>query len=300
MPIMPYYNVTEVKDTEGNVIGHNYSTETNLPTPSEVRNRWCFGLPLNKDDGEVIPDEDLYQYLLGAIRTVERKLGIFLKPTTIMCDAENRGLVRGEDYDVEEAPYDYDARAYRQYGFLQLFERPIQKLLSLKMILPNGNPIIDFMASESRQQWIKLNKDRGQVRIVPYAGDPTIFALMGGSQTGYPFVTGMINQNLPHMFHVDYIAGYGAYQIPEDIRNVVAKMAAIDALGIAGDAVLAGVASLSTSMDGLSESYSTTASATNATYGAHILQYQKEIDALFDPKDGNVRTAERGITMIGL
>lgn len=296
MTVMKYYN--ELTDAEGKI---TYTTDTNLPTPSEVRNRWCFGLPLNKENGEVLSDEDIYTFLIGAIRTVERKLGIFLKPTVIMADAEERGLVKGVDYDKEEPPYDYDARAYRQYGFLQLFERPVQKLLALKMILPNGNPIIDFMAEESRRKWIKLDKKAGQVRIVPYAGDPTIFALMGGSQTGYPFVTGTINQNLPHMFHVDYIAGYEAFGIPEDIRNAVAKLASIDILGIAGDAILAGVASLSTSMDGLSESFSTTASATNATYGAHILQYQKEVDTLFDPKDGaGLRSSERGITMIGL
>jgi hypothetical protein len=296
MAVMKYYN--ELATSEG---VKSYTTDTNLPTPSEIRNRWCFGLPLNKEDGTVIPDEDIHMFLIGAIRTVERKLGIFLKPTTIMCNPEERGLVQDVDFDVEEAPYDYDARAYKQYGFLQLFQRPIQRILGLKMILPNGNPIIDFMAEESRRKWVKLDKKAGQVRIVPYAGDPTIFALLGGSQTGYPFVTGMINQNLPHMFHVDYIAGYEAYKIPEDIRNAVAKMAAIDVLGIAGDAVLAGVASLSTSIDGLSESFSTTASATNATYGAHILQYQKEVDTLFDPKEGaGLRTSERGITMIGL
>jgi hypothetical protein len=245
-------------------------------------------------------DEDLHTFLMGAIREVERKIGIYLKPTTIMCNPEERGLVEGVDYDKEEAPYDYDAKQYMQYGFLQLFERPVQKILSLKMILPNGNEIIDFMYDNNRQKWVKLNKKAGQIRIVPYAGDPTIFALMGGSQAGYPFVTGMINANLPHMFHVDYIAGYEAYQIPEDIRNAVAKIASINVLGIAGDAVLAGVASLSTGIDGLSESFSTTASATNATYGAHQLQYQKEVDALFSVKGGALRSSERGITMIGL
>jgi hypothetical protein len=296
MTVIPYY--TEHVDSDGK---KTYTTETNLPTPSEVRNRWCFGLPLNKEDGSVMKDEDIHQFLMGAVREVERKLGIFLKPTVIRCNPEERGLVKGTDYDREEAPYDYDANQYRQYGFLQLFERPVVSIEALKLILPNGNEIIDFMRDSNRMKWVKLNKSAGQVRIVPYAGDPTLFALLGGSQTGYPFVTGAINQNLPHMFHVDYTAGYGAYEIPEDIRNAVAKIATINVLGIAGDAVLAGVASLSTSIDGLSESFSTTASATNATYGAHQLQYQKEVDALFDPKDGaGLRSSERGITMIGL
>lgn len=276
------------------IIGYN---ETNLPTVTEIRETWCFGLPLNREDGTAMPDPDIQLYLDGAIRTVERKLGIFLKPTVIVSNPEERGLVEGVDYEKEEAPYDYSARDYSNWGFLQLRERPVQKLNGLKLVLPNGQIIVDFM---TRPEWVKLYKDSGQLHIVPYAGDPTLFVMLGGSQSGYPFVTGQINANLPQMWYVDYVAGYAQNRIPEDIRNVVAKIASIDVLGIAGDAVLAGVASLSTSIDGLSESFSTTASATNATYGAHILQYQKEVDSFFNPKEGGGRTSERGFTFVGL
>jgi hypothetical protein len=148
---------------------------------------------------------------------------------------------------------------------------------------------------------VKLNKSAGQLRIVPYAGDPSLFNMAGGTLAGYPFIAGAMSGSIPQMLYVSYTAGYGVDKLPKDIRNAVAKYATIDVLGIAGDAVLAGVASLSTAIDGLSESFSTTASATNATYGAHILQYQKEVDALFDDKKGGgLRTSERGITMTGL
>jgi hypothetical protein len=50
-------------------------------------------------------------------------------------------------------------------------------------------------------------------------------------------------------------------------------------LNIAGDLIAgAGIATKSLSMDGLSQSISTTASATNAGYGARILQYNKHIE----------------------
>ncbi len=267
--------------------------DTNLPTVKEIIDRWCFGLPLTKEDGTAMGDKDIQSFLESATCWVERKLGIYLKPTIIACNAEKRGLLKGIDYEVEEPPYDYDARAYRAWGFLQLRQRPVISLQKLSLVLPNGQLIVDF---NLRPEWIKLYKKQGQIHIVPYAGDPTLFAILGGSQTGYPLITGQMNGNLPQMFYVDYVAGYPQYDIPKDIRDVVAKKASIDILGIAGDAMLAGVASLSTSVDGLSESFSTTASATNATYGAHILQYQKEIDAFFDPKDGAARSVERGLT----
>lgn len=273
-------------------------TDTNLPTPEEIRAKWCFGLPLSKDDGEVMPDEDIQLYIDAAITNVERRLGIYLKPTTIACDGGYRGLEEGVDFDKEEPPYDYDARSWVNYGFLQLRERPVQEITELKLVLPNGQIVMDFMA---RPEWVKLNKNAGQVRIVPYAGDSNIFGLAGSTMSGYPFITGAIRGNVPQMLYVSYVCGYAQGKVPADIRNVVAKYAAIDTLGIAADAVLAGVGSVTTSIDGLSESFTTTASAEYGTYSSHIVQYQKEVDSFFDAKDGAAaRSTERGITMTGL
>lgn len=296
MTLLNYYN--ETRDENGVLTG--VTTDTNLPLPSEIRGRWTFGLPLSKDNGEVMSDDEILTWLKSAVRETERRLGIYLKPTKIVTNPDERGLVQGVDFDKEEPAYDYDAKAYKQYGFLQLRERPVQKIEAFKMVLPNGMTIIDFYRDSNTRKWVKLYKDSGQVHIVPYAGDPTLFAMLGGSQSGYPFATGMINRNLPQMLYVDYTAGYGAYQIPEDIRNIVAKIATIDVLGMAGDAVMVGIASVSTGIDGLSESTSLTASATASTYGAHIGQLAKEVKEFFSPKGGGARSSERGITMIGL
>ncbi len=274
--------------------------DTNLPTPKEIRSRWCFGLPLAKEDGQPMTDPDIQAFIDAKVDEMERRIGIPLKPTVIASNPEARGLVKGVDYDKEEPPYDYEVRKWMNYGFLQLRERPVQKVTGFRLVLPNGLVIVDFMANDSRKKWVKLYPDAGQIHLVPYAGDPTLFAMMGGSQSGYPFVTGTINSNLPQMIEVDYVAGYELGAIPRDIRDMVAKMTAVEILGIAGDAVLVGISSMSTSIDGLSESLSTTASATSATYGAHIKQFQDEIDAYFDPRKGAVRSSERGITFTGL
>lgn len=295
MTVVNYY--TEVTDVNG---VKSYTANTNLPTVQEIRTRWCFGLPLYADDGTEMKDEDIMSFVMSAIKIVERKLGVFLKPMVLVNNAEDRGLVKGTDFDKEEAPYDYDRMSYANYGFLQLRERPVQSIESFSMVLPNGNKIIDFYRDANTKKWVKLYKDSGQVHIVPYAGDPTLFAMLGGSQTGFPFVTGSMNSNLPQMFNVDYTAGYGLYEVPDDVRNVVAKIASIDLLGISGDAVLAGISSQSISMDGLSESLSTSSSATSGTYTSHTLQMQKEVDNFFSPKGGGARTSERGFTMTGL
>ena len=58
----------------------------------------------------------------------------------------------------------------------------------------------------------------------------------------------------------------------------IGKTAAINIFHIAGDLILgAGIASFSLGVDGLSQSISSTSSATNAGYGARILGYQDDI-----------------------
>jgi len=87
---------------------------------------------------------------------------------------------------------------------------------------------------------------------------------------GRPFV--------PNMIHVEYTAGFAAGKVPMTIRELIGKKASFGPLNIAGDLLCgAGIASQSIGIDGLSQSFNTTSSATNAGYGARLLQYGKEI-----------------------
>jgi hypothetical protein len=146
--------------------------DSNIPTIADIRNKWCFGLPLCNTSGNVITDEAIEHFIYAAIKNVERKLGVFLKPTIIVTNPLERGLVEGFDYEVAEPAYDYDAKAYANWGFLQLRERHVQSLQSLKLVLPNGQIIVDFL---TRPEWVKLYPKEAQIQIVPYAGDPTVF-----------------------------------------------------------------------------------------------------------------------------
>ena len=84
---------------------------------------------------------------------------------------------------------------------------------------------------------------------------------------------------IPDYWRIQYITGWDIDQMPMDLINVVGMVASFGPLGIAGDLILgsAGIASQSLSIDGLSQSISTTASATNAGYGARLIQYEKQI-----------------------
>jgi hypothetical protein len=131
--------------------------------------------------------------------------------------------------------------------------------------------VIDFPT-----EWIQLRPDTGQVNIVPTSGTLSqVLYTAGGSflplvASGRHFV--------PNILSVDFTAGFEDGEVPQEIRDVVGKLAAFAPLNVAGDLIVgAGIASKSISMDGLSQSINTTSSATNAGYGARLHQYSAEL-----------------------
>ncbi|AKG36092.1 hypothetical protein [Paenibacillus durus] len=292
MSIIPYYESQEDPDT-GEI---TYSSPVGLPTPDEVRRRWCYGLTLADQFGQTMEDRDILGYLLAAVKDTERQLGIFLKPTIIRCNAEARGLEQGVDYEIDEPAYDHDAQRWRNFGFLQLRQRYVSDLSAFKLVAYGGQVSIDFM---QYPDWIKLYKKSSQLHVVTKGeGVP----MLGGYPTGYstaPFAAPLLSRT-PQVFHVDYTAGLTKEQLTEDIRAVVGKQAAVAVLGVAGDATLAGVAGYSLTLDGVAESFQSTASAMYGTYSAHITQLQQEVKDFFSPAGGGARTKMRGFTMGGI
>jgi hypothetical protein len=286
----------------------------NLPTVEEIRKTWCFGLPLYAKSatqwtaaGQVMSDEDIELFIRGAISDVEKQLGVLLKPTIVrnQYTAYLQSLQEGIDYDILEPAYDYAYDRFNNWGFMQTRQWPFLSIDGFKMTLPNGQQVLDFGSDQlggmppKPTSWIKPYPKQGQIMLVPYTGVSSVFYVGGGtSSAGALSILGnMWTRDMPQCLWLDYTAGFALGKVPSGVRNIVAKMAANDVLGIAGDALLAGIASMSTSIDGLSQSISTTASATNNTYAAHQLQYQKEINAFFDPKHGGARSYYKGITL---
>ncbi|MEC0169909.1 hypothetical protein [Paenibacillus graminis] len=292
MPIIPYYESHENPDT-GEI---TYSSPMGLPTPEEVRRRWCYGLTLADQHGQTMDDRDILGYLMAAVKDTERQLGIFLKPTVIRCNAEARGLEQGVDYEIEESPYDYDVQRWQNFGFLQLRQRYTGELTAFKLVAYGGQVTIDFM---QYPDWIKLYKKSSQLHVVTKGGG---VHMLGGYPSGYstaPFAVGLQSKT-PQVFHVDYIAGLTKEQLTEDIRAAIGKQAAVSALGVAGDALMAGVAGYSLGLDGVTETFQSTASTKYGIYAAHIMQLQQEVNDFFSPVGGGSRTKMRGFTMGGI
>jgi hypothetical protein len=92
-----------------------------------------------------------------------------------------------------------------------------------------------------------------------------------------PYGAGMMERNM--YYAVDYTAGFETCDdVPMDLRQIIAKIAACSLLNIIGRGLMSGFSSSSLSMDGVSESFSSTQSATSAYYGADIKEYKNDID----------------------
>jgi len=187
----------------------------------------------------------------------------------------NDGLTRarqwraGVDYTHEDEPYDFDPLEWSEYGFVQLRHFPIIKVTRAVWFTPVQGQIMDMVENK----WLRVEKGFGQVRMFPTTGmtyGP--YAAYGGMWSN------MGATRYPGAFEFDYETGYeNADFVPEGLRSAIGKYATIKALAVIGDGLLAGFSSQSVSLDGLSESFSSTQSATSAYFGARIKQYQDEI-----------------------
>ena len=220
----------------------------------ELKTNYLFGLDLTKDDGTEYPDSLYEWFIKSAVSWLEIKLDLPIRETTIT-----------------DERHDFYQEDYSKYIWLRLKRYPVVSVTSVSMVLP-GDQIVQEFSSD----WIHVQKDSGQINIIPGTGGSGSI-LMGASGAWMPFVRGR-HRHIPDVFRIDYVAGFSDGVVPYNIKDAVGKVASFGPLNIAGDLLGgAGIASQSLSMDGLSQTFNTTSSATNSGYGARLLQYRTEI-----------------------
>ena len=173
------------------------------------------------------------------------------------------------DYTDVEMPYDFDPQLFANFGFLQLRHYPVISVSRAQAISVVGGVILDFV----QQQWVRTQQKYGQLNFYPTNGwnyGPFTYGLNIWS-LGW-------NYNYPQGIIVDTDTGYVSSDlVPPDIRNMIGMWAAINAMNIIGDGLLVGFSSASISLDGLSESFSSTQSPENAFFGGRLRSYERSI-----------------------
>lgn len=239
-----------------------------IVTPDDCRYTYLWGTDFKATNGTYFTDEQIKFFIVEATRYLERELNISIIKTKIKSQAEDRNLVKGTDYDEEESLYDFSYRKIQRYGMIQTRHRPVINVEKCTLINRGGSDI-DLLKDSV------IDRKKGVIKFLkrPFMPSETAKGISTavsrfGSETFQP-----------HLFYaIDYTAGYKTSDdVPEDLRQIIAKVAAISLLNVIGDGLMSGFSSSSLSMDGISESFSSTQSATSAYFGARIAVYQKEV-----------------------
>lgn len=247
--------------------GEDFEIDSLVLSVQELKDVYLFGLDLTDDAGNPYPDVVFEWSIKFAVDWLEKELDIKLRPTRII-----------ENYDYYRA--DYQSWVYiktRQGPIIDdlrdvaTVDLPDTSLTRVEVIWPSRQRVLEF-----DQTWIKIRPDIGHINIIPAAGTLSQVLLTSGGSFLPLLAEG--RDFVPDLFKVSYTAGFASGTLPFDLREIVGKKASFGPLNIAGDLLGgAGIASQSIGIDGLSQSFNTTSSATNAGYGARLLQYSKEI-----------------------
>ncbi len=237
-----------------------------LPIDADyLKKVYLFGLDLTDEDRNPYPDEMFENAIYSATSQLEMELDLSLFPIEFT-DTPRFG--REAAGPPEE--HDYESHRYQKFVYLNLDYYPVLEVRSVTAQFPFGTEVVRFPT-----EWITVDKVSGRVQIVPRTAAPGIF-LVGTGQVMLPLLRGA--GYLPNFFYVDYAAGFAPGKLPWAIRHVIGMMASIEILNVAGDLINGpGIARTSLTLNGMREEIDTTASATNAGYGARILNYERQI-----------------------
>ena len=267
-----------------------------LVSPDELRYDEMFGNPLIAEvDSQTITNEQLLDYARIAIRYLEVELRIDILPRRIRYEdqiGEDGNIILRTDYDdsnylskldrkqkkslyIREQGYPYRIIAARKELRTKLKRRPVRDILSAQFVDPYfGNTVIDLMP----------------YRIVKKGLSGTCYfrprnlRTRGFSYQNYwdNFLYAPYGKDYQRIILIDYETGYeNCEDVPDELRNIAKKLAAVTLMNIYGDGKTSAIASRSVNLNSVSESISTTLSATSAAFGARIMQYQKEIKEWF-------------------
>lgn len=234
----------------------NYSTNEGLViSPSELIEMYLTGIPLCYPDGSVISFNSIKQKIQSAQENVENYLSIKIKKQKI----------------IEEA--DFIREEFFRWGYIKTIF-PIMQPLSL------DGYINEVQQVHYPKEWLNINKGNDSTKFRNLYLIPNTSGSAQQTQNSFIF-TGIS----PHIgfFGTDFIPNYwrmeyctGWDKVPQLIIDVIAKMAAIQILAIAGDIVFgAGVGNSSISIDGISQNFSTT-KGQNGAFSGRIKQFTQE------------------------
>lgn len=244
-------------------------------SPDELKERYFFGIPITDPSGNLMSDEVITDLISFAVAEVEGGLEIKLSKQII------------------EENFSYHINDWHSWGFIPT-TYPVLEVYSMVGSVGTIEKQIEFP-----QSWLSVKRStekyaaQRRVFVVPTVGSAQQDTIVYSGIT--PHLGWFSMSIIPDYWKITYCTSFK--EPPGDILDYIGKLAAINIFHMMGDIILgAGIASQSIGLDGLSQSISTTSSATNAGYGARVTGYLADLKRNLP----HLRQKYKGITFTSL
>lgn len=234
-------------------------------SPTELQELYLFGIPTCTTDGRKIPQKSLINAILSAQMKIERIFSIKLNKEVI---EENRDFIR-EDFNY--------------WGYVKV-TYPISYVDRLMGYINEACQI------NYPHEWLVIKKTENVAQFRNLYLIPNSSSTHGAAMTQNSIIFNGISPHLgwfgqtriPNYWRVKYVTGWDADSVPEDLIDVVNKLAAINALLIIGSYLYGvGISSLSVSLDGVSQNIPLTKGGKYGLFTDRITAYKEELDKMW-------------------
>lgn len=216
-----------------------------------LRRTYLFGVNLTNDQGLPFPDQVYSGQIASACELLQGMLGVQILPENIVADPVDVSLTSAPRYQVKT-----------RYRPVREVTKWVFRYGSQRVEVPADKIVVRYQMGGEIECYLRS--------VVPGLWDGFYW---------FPGVGAFRHGAIQAMIELDYRVGFD--RVPAAMADWIGLKAATLALDTAGDLIAgAGIASKSIGQDGLSQSVSTTSSATNAGYGARIKSYTDRLPAL--------------------
>lgn len=223
----------------------------------EIKSKYLFGLDLQRYGVQM--NEEVYS---NAIESAKQQVEEFLQIKLIK--------------QIYQEKKSFHADDWRNWGYIQT-QFPVSCPLEITGFIGTVRQVT------YPRNWLSIKTstdnqyNQRQINIVPNtrATNNQLITYSGLlPNLGY-----LGNSTIPNYWRLTYVTGWNRDKIPQTILQAVGKLAAINILTVASDALLysPGISSTSISLDGLSQSLSNTANAQSGVFGARIKSYVDDL-----------------------
>lgn len=246
-----------------------------LISPSELRENYLFGIPVCTSDGRKLSASAIKQHISAAQKRIESLFSIKL------------------DRQVIEESKDFNRQEWLVWNYVKS-TYPVAVPLNLNGFINQVRQItypkewISIKWSEAVAMWrnIYIVPNTDSEHGVNINNHGLIFNGV------LPFTLYQGKEYIPNYWRIKYLTGWPAGEIPDDLADMISKLAAINVLGIIGSYLYGvGLSSLNVSLDGVSQSFPLKNSK-YGMFGDRIQMYLDDINSVFE----NMKYIYKGIT----